>query len=768
MCKHKKAAILMIILLIIMTVAGGCNSNSNSNNKNSKQKAKPQADQTATNQTGSGRFFENELPLPKGIKSIQNLRKLSDGSLEALGTNEDNKNYSILKSTDLGQTWEQTKLSGLQQEYIPHTAIAPDGQVALIHYANQGKIDLSIADTEGKTNTISLEFSGKNNPNTQVLYASYNEEGTLFIQTQDGSLYTVDPDGKCSKACDTKGSHVNYFNIAGNILLAITDETILLFDTKSGKQLPEESNLSDLVQKNKELASCDTDTGYPMIFSAGTEENSLFFANKNGIFHFTPGGSVTEQLMDGSMTSLYSGNSVFYDMVVADPSNILITANGGSGSKLYYYSYDEKAPSAPDLELSVYALDESIYLRNAITLFQKQYPDIRINLEIGLSGKDGVTLEDALSVLNTNILAGKGPDVLILDGMPTDRYIEKGVLEDISDIVKEVDKQDGLFPHIVDASKQGDAIYAMPSRLLISVFEGDQNLRESSGTLENLAKKVTELQKQSSSSTVNTSPLKGPELLLLDLYYADSATWKDNNGTINSEALSSYLQYAKQIYNSDSHDRKEEDRIDDTMSDSVLKTGEKFGTHRCNGLLTGEWKYSYGTLSDIYSLQTLCSSRKESKTDYCLLNRDRVKSYIPYLTAGVMKDGNTEAGKNFVKLLLGKQAENSESNGIPVNRAAFEALCQEKLDAQNVKDEVSICFSAPESDKTYGFDYVNLTQKDIDLFTDIIESLDQPAMTDRVIQEIVLEQGKQYLLDQQDLDKTVDAILKKVNLYLEE
>lgn len=352
--------------------------------------------------------------------------------------------------------------------------------------------------------------------------------------------------------------------------------------------------------------------------------------------------------------------------------------------------------------------------------------------------------------------------------MPTDRYIKKGVLEDISDVVKEVDSQDGLFPHIVSASKQGDAIYAMPSRLLISVFEGDQNLRESSGTLEALAKKVTELQKQSSSSTVNTSPMKGPELLLRDLYYADSATWKDSNGTINTEALRNYLRCAKQIYDSDSHDRKSEDRIDANVSDSALETGEKLGTHRYDGLLTGEWKYSYGTLSDFYGLQTLCSSRKESQTDYCLLNRDQVKSYIPYLTAGVMKNGNTEAGKNFVKLLLGKQAENSESNGIPVNRAAFDSLCQEKTDAQNVKDESSICFSTQGSDKTYGFNYINLTQKDITIFTDIIESLNQPAMTDRVIQEIVLKQGKQYLLDQQELDKTVDAILKKVNLYLEE
>lgn len=762
MCKQKKAIILMITLLIIMVIAGGCKS------KLKHQKTKQQTKQGATSQSGNGRFFESELPLPEGIQTIQSLRQLSDGSLEAVGSSDNDKSYSILNSKDLGQNWKQTKLSGLQQEYIPHTAIAPDGKVALIHYANKGKIDLSIADTDGKTNTIVLEFPGNQNTNTQVLNAAYSAEGTLFIQTQDSSLYSVDPNGKCSKTCDTQGIHVNYFNITGNTLLAITDDTILLFDAKSGKQLPEENSLNDLIRKNKELASCGTDVGYPMVFSAGTEENTLFFANKNGIFHFTSGGNVIEQLMDGSLTSLNSGSSIFYDMVVADPSNIFINADNGREHKLYHYTYDEKAASTPNQELSVYALDESIYLRNVISLFQKQYPDIRVNLEIGLSGKDGVTLEDALSVLNTNILAGKGPDVLILDGMPTDRYIEKGVLEDISDVVKEVDQKDGLFPNIVNASKEKDAIYAIPSRLLIPVFEGNQDLRASSGTLESLAQKVTELQKQSSSSTVNTSPLKGPKLLLLDLYYADSATWKDKEGSIDAEALSNYLRYAKQIYDSDKHDSKEEDHIDSSTGNSTLETGEKIGTHRYNGLLSGEWQYSYGTLSDIFGLQTICSSRKKSKTDYCLLNRDRVKSYIPYLTAGVMKKGNTEAGKNFVKLLLGKQAENSQSNGIPVNRAAFEALCHEKLDDPNVKDGLSMIFSSQDSDKTYDFDYVNLTQKDIDIFTDIVESLEQSAMTDRVIQEIVLEQGKQYLQGKQDLEETVDAILKKVNLYLNE
>ena len=39
-----------------------------------------------------------------------------------------------------------------------------------------------------------------------------------------------------------------------------------------------------------------------------------------------------------------------------------------------------------------------------------------INYEIGMDG-DGVTREDALKKLNTKLLSGEGPDVIILDGM---------------------------------------------------------------------------------------------------------------------------------------------------------------------------------------------------------------------------------------------------------------------------------------------------------------------------------------------------------------
>lgn len=752
---------LMLVLAMAMTLFSGC--------KGSKSKEGDDVENVSggswETKTGAGRFFESEVSLPKEISRIMAFKKLSDGSLEMVGEDTDNEKYYIIKSSDKGETWKKTGIEGLKEEnYITKTAISPDGKAALFHYEKGGSIDVDIADTDGSTESFSFSFQKEKEADNQVWQAEYGQKGELVVRDSYGALYVVSADGTCSRAFDTKGISVNYFNIVGNTLVAVHDEGVLTFGMQDGELLEEEGILNDLIKKNKEFAAVNTDSGAPMVFSEGTKEDGIMFVNKDGIFHFTKGGSVVEQLVDGSLTSLGSGEAVFEALAVLDKENLFVAADSGNGDKLLQYSYDKKA-TMPDKELVVYALDDSTLLRQAAALFQKSNPDIHVNLQIGLSGEDGVTLEDALSVLNTNILAGKGPDVLILDGMPAESYIEKGILADISDVVEEVDKEDGIFANIREGSSIDGKIYAMPIRFLVSVVEGDAATVESGGSLEALAKRAEELKQKNPSS--NVTPNKGTRTLLRDLYYADSASWQTEDGSIDKDALTAYLTYAKQIYDVDSKN-KENDSWDKLIGDGVLQ-GDKLGTNNSSGMINGEYKLSFGSLAGIQELQTMTSTWAQTKADYCLMNHDNVKSYIPYLLAGVTEGGNTEAAKEFVKELLGKKAGSSELNGIPVNRAAYDKVIKEKLDAKNVKDESSVAFTAVgEDEKMYGFEYINLTQGDIDKFTEIITSLTKPAMTNRVIQELILEQGDKYLLGEQGLEDTVDAILKKVNLYLAE
>lgn len=56
-------------------------------------------------------------------------------------------------------------------------------------------------------------------------------------------------------------------------------------------------------------------------------------------------------------------------------------------------------------------------------------------VESGVSGGDAVTTSDAIRTLNTEVMAGEGPDILFMDGLPVNSYIEKGLLADVSDVM---------------------------------------------------------------------------------------------------------------------------------------------------------------------------------------------------------------------------------------------------------------------------------------------------------------------------------------------
>lgn len=756
----KKIICFLLMAAFITILSAGCGKSS-PEGSNADPAGKEPINKEEVKKGGSGRFLESELKLPEGVGNILALGRLSDGSLAVLGRNKDEKKYFMCNSGDLGEHWEKTEIKDMTENYIPQSAIAQDGRAVLAAYAADGVVKGKVLDKKGKAEEFTFQFPGTKKEN-QVQQMGFDSAGNLFVLDGSHTLFKVDlPSGKCSQAFDTKGTGISYFHISGEVLTAVHSDGVLLFDTKKGEQMESEGILDDLVKKNPRLKSVDTDRGSPMVFSGGRKENGLMYANEDGIFHFTRGGSVAEQLVDGSLTTLGNGNIIFLDLLGAGDDHIILAVNDEGTDKILHYSYDKNAASVPGSELTVYALEKSNVLRKAAASFQKSHPDVLVKLEFGLSGDDSVTLQDALSVLNTNILAKKGPDVLILDGMPYESYIEKGILEDLSDVVAEVDQAEGIFPNIIEANKKDGKIYAMPARFLLPVLEGDEKAVKAAGSLNTLADHISQIKKTGSG---DITPPKGERTLLRDLYYADSALWLTEDGSLDREVLREYLESAKKIYDVDSG-RKDEDYMDKMAGDGTVD-GLKIGTHSSAGLISGEYKVAFGSIAGLGDLQQMCSARGQSKADYCLLNQDRVKSYIPSLMAGVTAGENTDLAKEFVKELLGKKIV-SDSDGFPVNKGAYHEICQEKMDDPKVKDGTCIAFGSQDGEQN-GYEYVNLKQSDIDKMTGIIEGLEKPAMTNRVIQELVLEQGEKYLKGDQSLEETVEAVIKKVNLYLAE
>lgn len=739
------------VLAMVVTAGTGCG------DEDSKQKTKGETENvSAEEKEGGGRFLESEIKLPKGTDEILAMKKLSDGSVEIAGQNSDTKELMLLKSKNGGKDWKKTKISGMKREAIAQAAIAPDGKIFLRPWGT-GKARGKIVESNGKSSGFSFELPAGKEDN-QIRQAYFDKDGDLIALDSYGSLLKIGrKDRKCYEPFDTNGVHIQYISVVGEVLLAVHEDGVLFYDTTSGEQLQGEGVLDEILKKDRKLCSRDTDSGAPMVFCEGSSKEQYLFANTGGIYHFFRGGSVAEQLADGSLTSLGSGNITLIDMAALDDSHILVAMHEGKKDKVFQYSYDKNASSVPNKELTVYALDESTFLRQAVTLFQKNHPDTYVKLEFGITEKSGMTVEDALSALNTDILAGKGPDVLILDGMPLDSYIEKGVLEDISDVVGEIDKKDGIFGNIVEGSKKNGKIYAMPIRVLIPVVLGDDKVVEAGGSLSALAERAETLSKSASKNVIPDN--KGTKSLLRDCYYADSGRWRTEGGALDQEAVKDYLTQVKRLYDIDKNAKKNDNLGDDTWG------GDRLGTCFETGLITGEWNFSFGTMAGMYQYQKVISARKQTKADIGLMNGDRVKTYIPYLLAGVTAGGNNvEMAKEFVGMLLGKEAGLSDSNGFSVNKAAFEELCREKM---HEKIDTSLAFSGPD-EKIYDIIFIKLKQTDVDKLQKMMESLGVPCITDRVIQELVIEQGDRYLSGEQNMDETVDAIMKKVNLYLAE
>ena len=276
--------------------------------------------------------------------------------------------------------------------------------------------------------------------------------------------------------------------------------------------------------------------------------------DQTGLYRYAFGGNVIEQVIDGSLNSISSSNKAFNCMAM-DQEGVFYIGEidysfGLNCGRLVSYKYSADTPTVPDTELTIYSLEENSGIRQAVVMFQKKYPDIYLTLETGMSGNDGVTRTDALKTLNTEIMAGKGPDILILDGISSETYAEQGMLEDLSGILKEA----GLLDNIESAyTKEDGSIYEMPVKFGIPMIEGNKEDVQAVTDLASLADVLTKHKDEYGLTSENIYKLPllysmYPQALLEKLADNNSAAWMKADGTLDEEKIKEFLEQSERIY----------------------------------------------------------------------------------------------------------------------------------------------------------------------------------------------------------------------------
>ena len=297
-----------------------------------------------------------------------------------------------------------------------------------------------------------------------------NSNGDVFFIVGSNNEKVVQFDGETfeEKNIYEGGEWIEDFFLVGDSLFIYEFDSIVEYDTTNGK---EKGNLKAL-----EKATLDENSNYYPTFLNSGSKDKIYYYNTLGLYEYDMKSKKVNQLVDSAISSFGDGEMYIQSFIEKSNGEFLTVfgywSNGGSGSEIINFAYDANIPSVPENELVVYSLLENYSIRQAISRYAKEHPDTNVKYEIGLNYDDGTTQSDALKTLNTEIMAGNGPDVIILDGLSAESYIQKGLLEDISDVINPLVEDGTIFKNIADVYTNDGKIYQMPTSFKYPILLG--------------------------------------------------------------------------------------------------------------------------------------------------------------------------------------------------------------------------------------------------------------------------------------------------------
>lgn len=781
------------------------------------------------NGAAMGRYIEEEYAVPEGAGYISGMTRLTDGTLEMVCNLDAGwmlGPWYLFTSSDNGARWTQKEIawpeelnSGLSnvqfaawdnqgglylyystftQELLDammggagsdETASAPaeDAQASAGGEETPGEesvpedVGEAAAQTEmpsekfiyiapdGAVRTIDWELptdqSGAGAVGLQVA-----ENGDLLLNLYF-SIAQVDPETGAVKNRyleDSFSQNFSYISFGNTLAVSEGGPEIDLYDLNTGEKtgtIAASTDVNDASTRGTFMVAGDSSVTRAMALDP--EGEALYFADKTGIYRHLIDGSVTEKLVDGDLCSLTMPSYSMHDLIVCDDGSLLTMLYSGAGEwPLFHYTYSADTPTVPSTELRVFSLHENATVRQAMGVYQRQNPDVRVSYEVALGGDSAVTEADAMRTLSTELLAGDGPDILILDGMPVDSYIEKGVLLDLAPIYDECISSGRLLKNVAESYRQSDGtLPALPAR-----FGAPLMLANDDANPKNFTELVDWLISQE--GTLDSSRISGvlselsPEALLPVFYPVCSPAWYNEDGTVRTEQLRAFLSDLKRLTDLENDPKMLEN------TEMVYTTGPV--DFKWDGI---KWAYNNlaASIGEVLSVADIAYPdayiQHKGQGHLIPLPGQAQNVFIPRTVLGVNASGKQQdRALSFIDLLLSQQIQQNDfDDGMPVNADAFAEAQKDPYPPYDDGMTLSTTYTDGENvDVTLEMAVRWPSEEFMKDTAAMLEGLDTPSPSNAVVEQMLTDETKDYFAGKKSLDETVDAFTQKLNLYLSE
>lgn len=738
----RKAAAWLLILAAVTVMAAGCGPKPGGAEAGGADA--PTADNGGAGDNSDvprGRYVEQELAFPfdPSTEMMEAMMLSPEGDLLVLTYNQEMENR-IYRMEVTGE-WNMDEAL---------TASIPEGSMLLkmngtkdaaYYYLTQGEeryIGKMAWDSQKMERLADPAFEKDGIYNISDFLAA--DSGAVLFSLMDGKTVVWKPEDGVSLQLYQKNrnSTLNTSStLVGDTYITAGDLGFLAYDMETGKEL-----------ETIPYQTGDSDAEGSL---AAGEGDDIYLCNAAGIHHMALGGTMWETIVDGSLNSLSLPGIRISKMCVGKNNDFFVWYEKDENPVLAHYVYDPDTISVPTSTLTVYGLDlsEKYLIRQGAIRFQMENPDIRVEVIDGRKQMEGMMDADIIRSLNEELLTGAGADVLVLDGLPGKSYIEKGILEDMSELLAPFTESGEIYRNLTGHFRRSDgSVYEVPVRVLFPVVYGEAGATASLSSLQ----AYLEYQESPGAGSISGKTVYENILRRLAFLY-DQELW-DDDGKLKEEELTDLLEAAMRTgEHSGARVLYPEDEDNGAGKRYNLVAENGFTTPDHLGIMAGDNQASLELPREMAEMSLSFAVMREKGYPLQSVNH----TFYPEERVAINRNSRQkETAERFVTFLLSEQIQGEDvEDGFPVTRAGVERWKQRKI-------VMSYGTGSWDGLMIYG-DYP--TESERKLLLDMIPDLDNPVVPDPTVLSIMAEESEGYFSGTQDLPAAVKAIISKVTLY---
>jgi len=152
---------------------------------------------------------------------------------------------------------------------------------------------------------------------------------------------------------------------------------------------------------------------------------------------------------------------------------------GGEENYIDHIYFDTNFTAERAQKFSIFTLTQNTQLEMLVKAFKRSHPDVDVCINTMVQGPEEKIEEEKLKAMITGLLSGNGDDVYVLDGLPSESMIQKGVLENLTSVLGDQLTTGGLLENIVRAYQMDDGgIYELPARFAVPMYLYDAAIQK--------------------------------------------------------------------------------------------------------------------------------------------------------------------------------------------------------------------------------------------------------------------------------------------------